>query len=147
MGNAQTAASLKKVNEKIQKHIVTMKKRELTTKEEPITCQLSETYTFYSEIGKFFLMEKVFIKAPEEKEMKGHINNFRIINEGINTTTYPYFVVPKFRYEEELPVVTRQYMHTTLEEKLQSGVPISQHQKAYISVQIILAVKFLHEIG
>ena len=45
-----------------------MNKSGLTSKEEPVTTQLSETFTYYSDVGKFFIMEKVFIKSATTED-------------------------------------------------------------------------------
>ena len=65
MGNIQTPASLNKLNEKIQRHIVLMNKSGLSSKEEPVTTQLSETFTYYSDVGKV-LHQRVDIHQDSE---------------------------------------------------------------------------------
>jgi hypothetical protein len=147
MGNVQTADILQRQNEKFQKHLAMMNKRGLKGKDQPFTCQLYESHIFYSEVGKFFIQEKMFIKQPTQEDFIRHARNFKTIFESINTTQYPYFIIPKFKKEDEVLILSRQYIHMTLKDKLQSGTPMSDHQKAFIAVQLIMAVIFLHEIG
>lgn len=133
MGNIQTQASLNKLNERIQKHMVLMNKSGLSSKEEPVTTQLSETFTYYSDVGKFFLTEKIFIKTPNEPEYSRHIKNLQTIEDSLNTTQYPYFIVPKFNQIDDLPILSRQSLHMNLEDKLLSGINLSLHEKAFIA--------------
>jgi len=150
MGNVQSEQGLAKLNDKLQKHIVTMNKKGLSSKDEPLAYQLYECHTLYSESSKFFLHQKLFLRKPADEIFRRNIQNLNVLTDGITLSQYPYYIIPKFtvsNIEEDIPCLSRQLVHFTLEEKLQSGTPMSVHQKSYICIQILLAVFFLHELG
>lgn len=146
MGNISSANAYR-LNEKLQKHTMQMNMMKVTSKDEPKAYLLYESHTFLSETSKFFIQQKIFVKEDPQEKMEQHVRNLTFIREGINESLYPYFILPAYSSYEDLPVLTRQHLHNSLQDKLQSGIPMSFHQKAYVAMQILLGVGFLHELG
>ena len=79
--------------------------------------------------------------------------NLKFLYDSIPLSTHPYFLLSinitkpeEVRNGMALSVLSRQHLHSTLEEKLTGGIALGYQQKINLAIQIIICGAVLHEL-
>lgn len=146
MGNTPTQADTEKTDDLIQKHLISMNQAGYNGVDglNERACQLNEIRYLQVETTRFIVVHKLFLRKESPEAMKIIEGNMRFINEKISNSTHPYFLLSSPKYAEELPVLMRQHLCQTLDEKLLGGVKMGWEEKINLSLQILICGTLLH---
>lgn len=158
MGASLSAAEVERNDELLQRHLVRVREAGYTDIEgvDSTIYSLYENHCFQLDATKFIVSHKIFVKREEPEKMKLIEQNLNYINNNISVTAHPYFLLSnsiKFvspnqkdsEKSQDLPVLSRQHIRWTLQEKLLSGLSLSYQEKLNIAIQIVIAGTVLHE--
>lgn len=149
MGNTASATA-DKIDDLIQKHLVKIHLlgyNDYTAMKETV-CQLSETHFFQIESTRLIVAHKMFLKVETESRMKIIEENIKDLNSKIGSATDPYFLTSSiFPSEPPLSILSRQHLHSTLEDKLCGGMVLGYQEKFNLALQIVVAGILLHRLG
>lgn len=151
MGNTPPALTTEKTDELIQRHIFMMHSsgyNDVLSLNE-FVFQLNETHFFKMETTKLILAHKLFLKREDESKMKVIEGNLRLLNSKISPSDQPYFLlshsIPQpANILQGLPTLSRQHLHSTLEDRMMAGIAMCFEEKINLSIQLLVSVLLLH---
>lgn len=158
MGASLSAAEVERNDELLQRHLVRVRETGYTDIEgvDSTIYSLYENHCFQLDSTKLIVSHKIFVKREEPEKMKLIEENHKYINDSISVNAHPYFLLSKsIKFVnpnqkesdkvQDLPVLSRQHIRWTLQEKLLSGLSLSYQEKLNIAIQIVIAGMVLHE--
>jgi hypothetical protein len=155
MGNSSSAYSADKLEDLINKHVYEVHScgyNDVIGLNE-VVCQLNHTQFYQIKSTSLIVAQKLFLKREDNKKMDLIVENLRYLNKTIPLSTHPYFLLSlsitkpeKVKSGEILPVLSRQHLYSTLEEKLSGGIPLEYQQKMNLALQIIICGAVLHDL-
>lgn len=155
MGNASSALAAEKLEELINKHVYNVHAigyNDVIGLNEYVY-QLNHTQFYQIKSTSLIVAQKLFLKREESSKMDLISENFRYLNKTIPLSTHPYFLLSisitqleKVKVGEALPVLSRQHLQSTLEERLSGGISIGHQQKVNLALQIMIAGAVLHDL-
>lgn len=154
MGNA--ASTAEKLEELINKHMYNVHAigyNDVIGLNE-FVFQLNHTQFFQIKSTSLIVAQKLFMKREDNAKMDIINENFRFLNKTIPLSTHPFFLLSisitiheKVRAGDALPVLSRQHLHSTLDDRISGGISLGCQQKVNIALQIITCCAVLHDLG
>jgi hypothetical protein len=154
MGNATSTAE--KLEELINKHVYNVHAigyNDVIGLNECVF-QLNHTQFYQIKSTSLIVAQKLFMKREENTKMDIINENFRFLNKTIPLSTHPFFLLSisitiheKVRQGDALPVLSRQHLHSTLEERIGGGIAVGYQQKINLALQIFTCCAVLHDLG
>ena len=155
MGNAASAYTAERLEELINKHaynVHTIGYNDVIGLNEYVF-QLNHTQFYQIKSTSLIVTQKLFLKREESSKMDLIEQNLRFLNKTIPLSTHPYFLLSisitqleEVQKAAALPVLSRQHLHSTLEEKMLGGIALGYQQKFNLAMQIIICGAVLHDL-
>lgn len=155
MGNSSSAYSADKLEDLINKHVYNVHAigyNDVIGLPE-VVYMLNHTQFYQIKSTSLIVAQKLFLKREDNAKMDLINENIKYLNKTIPLSTHPYFLLSisitqpeKVKTGEVLPVLSRQHLYSTLDEKVSGGIPLEYQQKMNLVLQILICGAVLHDL-